>query len=87
MAQHAPKHVGENVIINTCSLLHMCICWCIEDIIYENMHGMESFQHFLLLFIVLSECLYSCKWYLLRAILLLSTVAVLPLPHFFHITL
>jgi len=22
----------------------MCICWCIKDINYEQMHGMESFK-------------------------------------------
>jgi len=37
MAQLVPKRVGENVIINTCSLLHMSIGWCIEDILTYSM--------------------------------------------------
>jgi hypothetical protein len=44
----------------------MCICWCIEDIIYEK-NGI--LQDVVLLFTVKTECLYSCKWHFLRAIL------------------
>ena len=34
----------KKVIINRRILLYMCILLCIEDIIYETIHGMESFK-------------------------------------------
>jgi len=40
IAQWAPKHVGEKVVINIRILLWNCICWCIEDItsIYQKLY-------------------------------------------------
>jgi len=36
----------------------MCICWCIKDIIYEQMHEMESFKTNK---DVTTDCVTCCK--------------------------
>jgi hypothetical protein len=38
------RNMWESVDNNTYIALYMCICWCIKYIIYEKMHGMESFK-------------------------------------------
>ena len=37
------KHVGDKVIIHVLCCI-FAFCWCIKDVIYEKMHGMESLK-------------------------------------------
>jgi len=43
-AQQVPTHVGGKVIIHTHTLLHICIGWCTEDIIYGKNAWNGKFQ-------------------------------------------
>ena len=43
MAQKAPEHVGDKVIIHVFCCI-CALCWCIKDRIYEKMHAMEIFK-------------------------------------------
>ena len=43
MAQYAPKHVEENVVINICIFI-VYVHFVVLKTIFEQMNGMESFK-------------------------------------------
>jgi len=60
MAQKAPKHVGENVIINRCILHITCaFCGCVEGLVYGKCAEWKALEQLISCLKLRMYCLYA----------------------------